>query len=195
MQQLEGRSPQHTGTCTVCVSQRVQVTSSCTPGAGLQHPNATRHAVWEATSQVPRGRGRRCTDANPQQALQPSFTPRRSGGRDERSHYTTVELCACARAMDSSRRAYRDVTANPKRVPFVTEFRSRAQFTPVSVQSVTPASGRSPDRLSTAGHSPAVERQGAVRRSPSTSRSRRSTGRRSGLAPVPRKTQWAGIEL
>jgi hypothetical protein len=30
----------------------------------------------------------------------PSFTPRRSGGRDESAYYMTVELCACARAMD-----------------------------------------------------------------------------------------------
>ena len=48
------------------------------------------------------------------QALQPSFTPRRSEGRDQSASHMTVELCACARAMDSSRGTYkRDVTANP----------------------------------------------------------------------------------
>jgi hypothetical protein len=36
----------------------------------------------------------------------PSFTPRRSGGRDESASHTTVELCACARAMDYSRGTY-----------------------------------------------------------------------------------------
>ena len=52
------------------------------------------------------------------QALQPSFTPRRSEGRDQSASHMTVELCACARAMDSSRGTYkRDVTANPKRLP------------------------------------------------------------------------------
>jgi hypothetical protein len=44
-----------------------------------------------------------CTDAGPQQALQPSFTPRHSGVRDESASRITVELCACARAMDYSR--------------------------------------------------------------------------------------------
>jgi hypothetical protein len=49
------------------------------------------------------------------QALQPSFTPRRSGARDESASHMTVRLCACARAMDSGRRdVLRDVTANPK---------------------------------------------------------------------------------
>jgi hypothetical protein len=96
-------APQHTAfesgggpELTICVSQRVKVTSSWRPGAGLQHPNATRHTVWEATSQVlPRGRGRRCTDAN----SQPSFTTRRSEGRDESASHTgpcgAVRMCAC----------------------------------------------------------------------------------------------------
>jgi hypothetical protein len=45
---------------------------------------------------------------------QPRFTPRRRGGRDE-SVGVTVCLCACARAMGSSRGVvHRDVTANPK---------------------------------------------------------------------------------
>jgi hypothetical protein len=42
-------------------------------------------------------RGRGGTDANPQQA---QFHARRSGGRDDSAFHLTVELCACARAMD-----------------------------------------------------------------------------------------------
>jgi hypothetical protein len=44
--------------------------------------------------------GRRCTDAGPQHALQPSFTLRRSGVSDEGASRITMELCACVRAMD-----------------------------------------------------------------------------------------------
>jgi hypothetical protein len=36
----------------------------------------------------------------PQQALQPSFTPRRIGGRDESVSRINVELCACAYATE-----------------------------------------------------------------------------------------------
>jgi hypothetical protein len=39
------------------------------------------------------------TYAGPHQALQPSFTLRRSGVSDEGASRITVELCVCARAM------------------------------------------------------------------------------------------------
>jgi hypothetical protein len=74
-----------------------------------------------------------------------------------------MELCACARAMDSRRGdVQRDVAANPTRLPFNILSCSWAQFTPVSVRSVTPALGRSPDRLSMAGHSKGPASQGSM---------------------------------
>jgi hypothetical protein len=54
-------------------------------------------------------------------ATQARSAPRRSGGRAESASRITRELCACARAVDSSRGGVkRDVTANPKskRLPF-----------------------------------------------------------------------------
>ena len=75
------------------------------------------HAVWEAMPELlPCARGRWCTDANPQKALQPSFSPRRSGGRDESASHMTVELCACARAMDSSRGGRKTLLPTLKRL-------------------------------------------------------------------------------
>jgi hypothetical protein len=69
------------------------VTSSWRPGAGHQHPNATRHAVWEAQRPSCYREGgadgvlMHCTDANPQKA---QFHARSSGGRDESVSHTTV---------------------------------------------------------------------------------------------------------
>ena len=48
-------------------------------------------------------------NANPPQALQPSFTTQRSEGRDESESHITVKLCACARAMDWSRGSHREM--------------------------------------------------------------------------------------
>ena len=83
---------QRSGTDSLRLSTCAGNILTARPGAGLQHPNATRHAIREATSQLlPRGRGTRCTctDANPQ----PSYTPRRSGSREggECVRYIPVE--------------------------------------------------------------------------------------------------------
>jgi hypothetical protein len=63
-------------------------------------PNAMYHVVCEAIPELlPRGRGRRWTDAKPQQVLPTQFhapTQRREAS----ASHMTVELCACARAMD-----------------------------------------------------------------------------------------------
>jgi hypothetical protein len=74
------------------------------------HPSKARLHQLSYTIPAPVGR---VSDLMP--SLQPSFTPRRSGGRDENASHMTVELCACARAMDSSRgrTCTQDVTANP----------------------------------------------------------------------------------
>ena len=48
-------------------------------------------AVWF----VPMLRSHAPIDANPQQARQPSFTPRRSGGRDESASYMTEDRAVC----------------------------------------------------------------------------------------------------
>ena len=51
------------------------------------------------------------------QALQPSFTPRCSGVRDESPSHTTTELCACACACAMHlEHVQGDVTANPERL-------------------------------------------------------------------------------
>jgi hypothetical protein len=115
-------------------------------------PNTIHHAIWRQclSNNCVGGADGALTPAR----NEPSFTPRRSRKRDKSAYYMAMELCACARAMDSSRGGVqRDVTANPRRLPFNILSCSWAQFTPVSVRSVTPASGRSPDRLSMAGHS------------------------------------------
>jgi hypothetical protein len=63
------------------------------------------------------------SSCSPQQALQPSFTPRRSEGRDESASRMTVELCACACATNLSRgHVQRDVTANPTQTPTPGQF-------------------------------------------------------------------------
>jgi hypothetical protein len=50
----------------------------------------------------------------PRQALQASFTPRRSKGRDESASYMTAELCACARAMGCAQRGVADTNPTGK---------------------------------------------------------------------------------
>jgi hypothetical protein len=47
---------------------------------------------WREEGKVGKGEGGAFLKT---EALQPSFTPRRSGGRDESAPYITVELCAC----------------------------------------------------------------------------------------------------
>jgi hypothetical protein len=87
----------------------------------------------------------------------PSFTPRRSGGKDERASHMNVELCACARAMDSSRGDYRETllqTLSGCRVQYSVSLGPR--FTPVSVRSTTPASRHRPVWENSDGHSPLV---------------------------------------
>jgi hypothetical protein len=79
------------------------------PGAALQPQRdaaCTSHAGNDRASCNRVGRGR--SDANPQQALQTSSTPRRSGGRDESAPHMTVELCACVCAIDSSRKGCKE---------------------------------------------------------------------------------------
>jgi hypothetical protein len=71
------------------------------PGAGLQHPNATRHAVRKATPQLlPRSRQGGADGALTPTRNSLSFATRHGGGTDDNASYIAVELCACARAMD-----------------------------------------------------------------------------------------------
>jgi hypothetical protein len=78
--------------------------------------------------------------------LQPSFTARRSGGRDESAACMSVELCVCARAMDSSRRG---VPATLSGCRSILRLAGTAVYTGLSPVA-TQVSGRSPVWLSRA---------------------------------------------
>jgi hypothetical protein len=67
---------------------------------------ALQHAIWRqclSCNRVDEADGALTPTRN-----KPSFTPRRSGGRDESASHMNTELCACARARGPSRGRYRE---------------------------------------------------------------------------------------
>jgi hypothetical protein len=95
---------------TVRVCQRVQVYDILIRARELLQPqrDVSCHTGGNPPAVAARapGRGRRCTDAKPQQA---QFHGRRSGGRDERAPHMTVELLRmCARHGLEQGRSCRD---------------------------------------------------------------------------------------
>jgi hypothetical protein len=92
---------------STCCGLRPQCACTSRTACCVPPPHGTPLFTSETTRLSPSAGDRlQCTDANPQQALQPSFTPRRSGGRKESASNITVGLCACARAIDPSTPQY-----------------------------------------------------------------------------------------
>jgi hypothetical protein len=103
------RAPQHM--CTACGWRKSRTDSLCT-GNILMGPGSCATAPTRCST--PYGLRRQCLSCNRVDGAdgaltptrnKPSFTPRRSGGRDESASHMTTELCACARARGPSRRA------------------------------------------------------------------------------------------